>query len=114
MRIALDHEALLLRTDRVATELTPRDEELLLGREAVDRARRRLLLRLAECAEGEVGAAEVADAFAKHELAVVVNAGLYEIALVLIDDALAARGECFEVVGGPPVLEATLGVELSA
>ena len=36
--IALDHQLLLrLGADRVAAELAPRDEELLLGRESVDR-----------------------------------------------------------------------------
>ena len=36
VRIALNHQALLLDPDRVAAELAPRDEELLIRREAVD------------------------------------------------------------------------------
>src|SRR5690242_6753069 len=39
---------------------------------------------------------------------------LDEVALELIDDALAALLEFLEVVRGPPVLETTLGVELRA
>src|SRR6187399_1937593 len=36
MRVALDHRALGLGADLVAAELAPGDEELLIGREAVD------------------------------------------------------------------------------
>jgi len=42
MRIALHHQALRFRANLVAAELAPRDEELLLGVEAVDVGRARL------------------------------------------------------------------------
>src|SRR5215470_10618603 len=50
-------------------------------------------------------AAEVADALAQDELAVVVDARLDEVVLELVDDALAAGVELVEVVLGPPVVE---------
>src|SRR5262245_54800570 len=112
MRIALDHQPLLLDPGRIATKLAPRDEELLGRREAIDRRAGRLLLGLHERAEREVAATGVADRFAEHELAVVVHTRLDEVALELLGDALALGLELREVVLGPPVLEPALGVEL--
>jgi hypothetical protein len=42
MRVSLHHRPLELGPDRVAAELTPRDEELLVRREAPDVGQRRL------------------------------------------------------------------------
>src|SRR5204863_3766754 len=115
VRVALHHEALGLLADLVAAPLAPRDEELLLGREAVDGrlgtlALARDLVRL----ERELGAGEVADRLAQHELAVVVDFRLDEVALELVHHALAARLELLEVLRRPPVVEASLRVELRA
>ena len=44
MRIALDHHALCLQPSRVAAELAPGDEELLVRREPIDGRSRRLAL----------------------------------------------------------------------
>src|SRR5688572_22981121 len=74
VRVALDHGALRFGADLVATPLAPRDEELLLGREAVDG--RLGALPFAGFLVGEerdLRAGEVADRFAEHELAVVVE-----------------------------------------
>ena len=63
VRIALHHRALRLGADRVAAELAPRDEELLVRREAVDRRRGGLpCCDLLERAVGDLGAGEIADA----------------------------------------------------
>ena len=88
VRIALHHRPRELGPDCVAPELAPGDEELLVRREAVDVGERRLaLLRDLERAVRDLRAREVADALAEHELAVVVDAGLDEVAVELPDDA---------------------------
>src|SRR5712692_440510 len=43
VRVALDHRSRELRPDGVAAKLPPRDEELLVRSEAVDRRERRLV-----------------------------------------------------------------------
>jgi hypothetical protein len=64
VRIALDHEPLRLGPDGVAARLSPGDEELLLGREAVDGLRRVHLARLVESAPGDARTGEIADRLA--------------------------------------------------
>src|ERR1035441_7407520 len=48
MRIALHHEPLRFRSGLVSAELSPRDKELLIGRESVNGSRRRLALLRSE------------------------------------------------------------------
>src|SRR6187399_841840 len=72
---------------RVAAELAPGDEELLIGREAVDVARRVLLPRLLQRAVGDVRAAEIADRFAEDELALVMDTRLDGVLLELLRHA---------------------------
>src|SRR6185295_13256808 len=104
-----------LETDRVAAELAPADEELLLWCEAVDRRLGSLALaRLLVGEERDLRASQVADALAEHELAVVVDAGLDEVAVVLLRHALRARLEFLQVLIGPPVLQPSLRVVLRA
>src|SRR5262249_25079928 len=87
VRIALDHAALRLGPHRVAAPLAPREEELPLRREAVDRRLRAFALaRALVRRERELRAGEVADRLAEHELAVVMDLGLDEVALELVDD----------------------------
>ena len=97
--------------DGVAAELAPGDEELLLGREAVDGRLR--ALALARLLEGRgrrcLAPARSPIDLAQHQLAVVVDAGLDEVALELVDHALPARLELLEVLVGPPVLRAGPG-----
>ena len=65
------------------------------------------LLRLLEGQVGDLGACEIADRFAEHQLAVVVDAGLDEVVLELVDDALRPRaGSACQIVGRPPVVAA--------
>ena len=76
MRIALDHFALRLHPRFISAELSPGDEELLIGSEAING---RLRLRLLIFLKREVGnlcAPEVADRLTQNQLAVVMYAGL--------------------------------------
>src|SRR5450432_2512925 len=115
VRIALDHGALGFGADLVAAPLTPGDEELLLGCKAVNgRFRRLALARFLVSQVSEFCAAEIANRFAQHELAVVMNPGLDEIAVELVHHTLAARLEFCFVLGRPPVAQFTLVVEAVA
>src|ERR1700730_4605355 len=68
MGIALHHQALRVGTDLVAAELSPGDEELLLGSEAVDVSRARFAFERFLIGEvGNFGAAQISDAFAENE-----------------------------------------------
>ena len=102
--------------DRVAAELAPGDEELLLGREAVDRRRGRLALaRLLEGAVGDLRPGEVADRLAEHQLAVVVDAGLDRSSPRTGRRRTArAAWNFFRSAGRPPVREPALRVVLRA
>src|SRR5205823_6042763 len=75
VRVGFDHQALLLGTDGVAAELSPGDEELLFGSEAVNVGGAGLALqRFQVCQVSDLGAAEVADTLSQHQLALVMNA----------------------------------------
>src|ERR1700733_12234666 len=91
------------------------EQELLIGVEAVDRGRRgpareRFLVR----GVGDHEAAEIRDAFAFLELAVAMQAGLDFERVEFLRDAIAALLEILQVVGGPPVFQVTVGIELRA
>ena len=88
MRIVLHHRARECGADGVAAELPPGDEELLIRREPVDRGQRWFAtLRDLECAVRDPRPGQIADALAQHELAVVVDPRLDEVAVELLDDA---------------------------
>src|SRR5262249_51334734 len=109
MRVALDHRAGGLGAGRVAAELPPRDEELLVGSEAVLVGQGRLPApRDLEGAVGDLRAGEVPDRLAQDEPAVVVESGLDEIVLELVDDTGALLLELLQVVRRPPVVQAPL------
>src|ERR1035441_496833 len=60
MRIALHHEPLRFRSGRVSAELSPRNKELLIGRESVDGWRWGLaLLRLLEGEGGNLDSRQI-------------------------------------------------------
>src|SRR6266700_663573 len=73
MRVALYHQLLSLEARGIAAELTPGDEELLIGREAVDLFGRLALCGLLERAIGNLQAGQVADRLSQYELPVDVN-----------------------------------------
>src|SRR5450755_2272111 len=115
MRIALYHQTLGFGANLVAAELSPGDEELLLGREAVDVGRSRLAFERFLIGEiGDLRSAQVADTFAEHELAVVVDIFLDEVIVELIGDAGSSLLEVFEVGVDPPVAQAAEEIELRA
>ena len=103
VRVPLDHEALGFGTRLVAARLPVAEEELLFGSEAVDGLRGRSGERLAESKPRNRDSAEVAYRFAEHQLPLVVDARLDEIAVELIRDALAAFLELRAVRRCPPV-----------
>src|SRR4051794_16129816 len=113
MRIPLDHRPGKLRADGVSPELPPGNEELLLRGEAVNRRNRRLAaLRDLKCAIRDSGARQIADAFAEHEPAVVVDSWFDEIAVELPGNARGPRPKLLEILIGPPVVQTALGVVL--
>src|ERR1700730_16596509 len=98
MGIALDHEALGFGTDFVAAELAPGDEELLLSREAVDiRGARSALERFLVGEIRILGSSQIADTFAQHKFAVVVNVFLDVVVIELIGDAGPASLKILQV-----------------
>src|SRR5215831_919468 len=113
MRVALSHRAGEFWTDRIAAKLSPRDEELLLGCEAVGVGDRFLPpLRDLKRAVGDLDAGEVADTLAEHELAIVGDSRFDRIVVELGHDATGPRPELLEVFRGPPVAQSTLRVVL--
>src|SRR5437899_8418935 len=112
VRIALHHQALRLGPRLVAAELSPGDEELLLGREPVADRLRVLAQRLLERGERDARAGEIADRFAEDQAPVVMDGRLDVVALELVHHALAALPEGLEIRRGPPVAQPPGRVEL--
>src|SRR6266496_3011823 len=102
MRIALYHLPLRLRADLVATDLAPGDEKLLVGGKAIESGCRVLLFRFLKGKVGDLGPRKVSYALAQHQLAVVVNVWLDEVAVELIRHASRAGLKAFQIVSGPP------------
>src|SRR6266850_8365377 len=99
MRIGEHHLPLRFRTNGVAARLSPRDKKLLLGSEAINIRRAGLAFHGFE--EGHVSqldAAQIADALAQHQPAIVLQAALYFVSIELLGYAGAAAFE-FLVVG---------------
>src|SRR5215472_16875413 len=112
MRIALHHFSLRLWPYLVAPPLTPSNEELLLRSEAVQGRSRMLLFRLPERPIRDLRARQVADALAETQPAVVVDVWLNEISIKLAHYAGCLFLESLLIVGGPPVVETALSIEL--
>src|ERR1700688_4751341 len=96
-----------------APHLGPAQKETLFGTESVDIFGARLpFQRFFVGGVGDSQSAEVADAFAKHELAVLMQARLDFGSVELFFDASAALIKILAIVGGPPVTQISLSVEL--
>src|ERR1700676_1582060 len=84
--------------------LRPAQKETLFGSEAVGVFGARLpFQRFFVGGVGDGQSAEVADAFAKHELAVLMQARLDFVSVELFFDASGALIKILAIVGGPPV-----------
>ena len=115
VRVALRHQARGLRPHGVAAELAPRDEELLIRREAVDVGQRRLaLLRDLERTIGDPRTGEIPDRLPGDELALVVDPRRRLVRVELAHDAGRLLLELLEVLVRPPVLQPALRVVLRA
>src|SRR5580704_15078365 len=115
MWVGLQHRALGFDADLISAELAPGDIELLLRSEAIDiRGTRLALARLLICQECNLRAAQVADALAQYEVAVVMHAGFDEVAIELIGHARGAGLELLQIGFRPPVPQAAQVVELGA
>ena len=112
MRIRTDALPLRFETHRRAGVLSPGDEELLFGREAVGVRHRMSDHRLLKRTIGNAHASEISDRLAQHALSIVVNAGLDEVTVELIDYALGTRLELLAIRLGPPILRPTDDVDL--
>src|ERR1700761_4140426 len=104
MRVTLDHGALRFRTNFITAPLSPGNKKLLLRRVTVNGGLWVGLLGFFESQESDLGPGEFTNAFTQNELAVVVNAGLNEIAIELADDARSAILKALQVFGSPPVV----------
>src|SRR6478672_518228 len=87
VRVTLDHGALRFRTNLITAPLSPGNKELLLRRVTVNGGLRVGLLGFFESQESDLGAGKIANASTENKLAIVVNAGLNEIAIELANDA---------------------------
>ena len=115
MRVALHHKPLRFGPGFIAAKLSPGNKELLIGREAIDRGRRRLaLLRLLECQISNLHACQVADGFAQNQFALVMNVGFDVVAIELGRHALRLGLKLLQVIGGPPVVQPSLGIVLGS
>src|ERR1700688_3577836 len=96
-----------------APHLGPAQKETLFGTESVDIFGARLpFQRFFVGGVGDGQAAEIADAFAEHELAVLMQAGLDFVAVELFFPAGGALIKIFAIVSGPPVAQIPLSIEL--
>src|SRR5579864_1173885 len=114
MRVALDHGSLRFRTDLITAPLSPGNKELLLWRVTIDGRLRVGLLSFLESEKSDLDAGEVADAFSQNQLAIVVNAGLNEIAIELADNAGGSILKPLHVYRRPPVVEPAFRIKLRA
>src|SRR5438270_7245167 len=114
MRITLHHLPLTRRTNFVTAPLSPGNEELLVRRKAVESWLRVLLFRFLKRQIGDFGARKISNAFAEHQLAIVVNVRFDEIVVELMGYTGSATLEPFQVISSPPVVEPALRVELRA
>src|SRR5258708_31058685 len=115
MAIGLHHQSLALKAGLVAAELTPRNEELLLRREAVDVSRARLAFqRLLVSKISDLRSAQVANALAQNQFAVVMYIFLDKVIVELARYASPASLKIFEISVCPPVTQSAQVVELRA
>src|SRR5579863_7893509 len=84
-------------------------EESLVGRESIDGSLRLAFLRFQERCVGDGKSAQVADALAKHELAIFVEIARDDEGIKLFLDAQSALLEILGVFRRPPVAEITGG-----
>src|SRR3984957_12298624 len=113
MRIGVGLQASGFRTLVGAPDLSPAKKETLLGSEAVEVFGARLpFQRFFVGGVGDGQAAKVANAFAEHQLAVLMQAGLDFVGVELFFDASGALIKILAIVGGPPVAEISFSVEL--
>src|SRR5690242_11197696 len=114
MRIGVGQQARVLGPHICAPHLSPSEEESLLGRKSVDISLRFAFQGFFVGGIGNGETAQIGYAFAEHELAVLVQAGLDFVAIELLLDAGGALVEILTVFGRPPVSQVPLGVELRA
>src|SRR5208337_3174279 len=98
----------------LAVHLREAEEELLLGREAIQLGQRGARQVVHESVERETNAAIVRRIFTERQLAFQVNSSRGAEAVILVDDAVGAVLEGFGVGSRPPVAEITLAVEAAA
>src|SRR5580698_3391852 len=107
MRIALHHKTLSLNANFIAPKLSPGDEELLFGREAVDVGGARFTFeRFLVGKECDPGSAQVSNTFTQYEFTVMVNILLDVIVVELVDDAGGALLKVLQIGFRPPVAQA--------
>src|SRR5208283_472555 len=92
----------------------PAEEESLVGRHAVNRGDVPPFDRLLKRGVRDRDPAKIRDAFSLDELAVLVQAGLHDVAVELLDDAGGALLEILAVLRRPPISQIALSVELAA
>src|SRR6516164_7073195 len=113
MGVSLDHQPLGFRTDLIAAELPPRDKELLVRCQPIDRGSRRLsLLGILKRQVGDLYACQITNRFANHQLPVMVDCRLDVVPIELLHHATGLRLKLLKILGHPPVAQAALRIEL--
>src|SRR6266404_4012622 len=112
MRIAVGHQAGVFRTKIGAPYLRPAEKKSLFGSESIQGWRPLAFDLFFVSSVGNCQPAEIRDAFAQYQFAVLVKTGFDFVAIKLVLNAGRAFIEILAVVLGPPIAQIALTVEL--
>src|SRR6266404_7388204 len=112
MRIAVGHQAGVFRTKIGAPYLRPAEKKTLFGSESIQGWRPLAFDLLFISSVGNCQPAEVRDAFAQDQFAVLAKTGFDFVAIKLLLNAGRAFIEILAVVLGPPIAQIALTVKL--
>src|SRR5271155_878474 len=111
VRIGIGLQTCCLRPLIRSPHLGPSEEEALLRRKSVDVFRAFALDGFLVCSVSNGHAAEVANALAEHELAVLVQARFHFVTIELVHHAVRMFGEVLAIVRRPPLVPVAFAVK---
>src|ERR1700676_1411432 len=114
VRIRVQHEPLIFRPVIARPDLCVSEKESLLRRESSDQRRPLPCQFFLQCSIRDVQPSETRNTLSQHQISVLVQVALNRVALELLLHALSALIEVFLVLGSPPIVQVSLGVEFSS